>query len=182
MNLLDSLKTCLQGKKTYLAVAIGLLYLLGVWAGLWKLDESVLAAVGLGSIAFLRAWVKNLLPAVALTGFSLSMVCGSLTGCSTPNAAGRVLSSTALTVDSAMQGWGAWVRAGQATPADEAAVKRAYEVYQASMQVARRAYAAYYNTGDRTIWETAATQLETNRDLLLSIVQQLQQPPIPSAP
>jgi hypothetical protein len=45
----------LQGRKTYLAVAIGALYLAGVWAGCWEFDEKILSAVGLGGLAFLRA-------------------------------------------------------------------------------------------------------------------------------
>jgi hypothetical protein len=46
------------------------------------------------------------------------------------------------TVDAAMKGWGDWVRAGKATPTEEAAVKRAYQAYQQSMETAYAAYLA----------------------------------------
>jgi hypothetical protein len=52
---MNEIKEKLQGKKTYFAVAIGLLYLVGVWAGFWEFREDVLAAVGLGGLAFLRS-------------------------------------------------------------------------------------------------------------------------------
>lgn len=75
---MNDLRSALKGKKTYLAVAIGLLYLLGVWAGFWKFDETVLGALGLSGLAFLRAGVGRttvplllalcILPATVLLG------------------------------------------------------------------------------------------------------------------
>ncbi len=52
-------------------------------------------------------------------------------GCTTFKAAAVV----ATTVDGAMNGWGEYVRAGRATPAQEAIVRDAYEKYQKSMLV-----------------------------------------------
>lgn len=44
----------LRGKKTYITVAAGLVYVAGCLLGIWDFDERVLAAFGLGGIAFLR--------------------------------------------------------------------------------------------------------------------------------
>jgi hypothetical protein len=55
----------------------------------------------------------------------------------------RTVGAVSVTVDGAMNGWGAWVRAGKATPEDEAVVRKVYERYQGAMgrlHVAVRAY------------------------------------------
>jgi hypothetical protein len=57
---MDKIKAAVSGKKTYLAIAIGGLYLLGCWAGVWQFDEKVLAGVGLSSVAFLRMGITKL--------------------------------------------------------------------------------------------------------------------------
>ncbi|MHB9009595.1 MAG: hypothetical protein ACYDC1_22000, partial [Limisphaerales bacterium] len=49
----------------------------------------------------------------------------------------RSLGTTTTLVDGAMNGWGDWVRAGQATAGDEAQVRAAYEHYQLAMAAAR---------------------------------------------
>lgn len=69
---MNSLREKLQGKKTYFAVAIGLLYLVGVWAGFWEWDEKVLAAFGLGGIAFLRVALGKVDGKLMLLPFVLS--------------------------------------------------------------------------------------------------------------
>lgn len=56
---MDKIKAALSGKKTYLAVAIGAVYMLGVWAGFWEFNQSILDAVGLGGLAFLRLAVTK---------------------------------------------------------------------------------------------------------------------------
>lgn len=58
MNI-DSLKTQLQGKKTYIAAGMGVLYIAGVFLELWAWDERVLAVFGLSGLAFLRAAVPK---------------------------------------------------------------------------------------------------------------------------
>lgn len=58
MNL-DSIKASLQGKKTYLAAGMGVLYIAGVFLGLWEWDERVLGVFGLGGLAFLRMAVPK---------------------------------------------------------------------------------------------------------------------------
>lgn len=58
MNLANIQKS-LQGKKTYLATGFGLIYLAGVFLGLWEWNETVLAVFGLSGLAFLRAAVPQ---------------------------------------------------------------------------------------------------------------------------
>ena len=58
MNL-EAIKASLQGKKTYLAAGMGVLYIAGVFLGLWEWDERVLGVFGLGGLAFLRMAVPK---------------------------------------------------------------------------------------------------------------------------
>lgn len=50
----------LQGKKTYICAAMGLLYLAGAGAGLWQFDSHVLMALGFGGMAALRAAIGKM--------------------------------------------------------------------------------------------------------------------------
>lgn len=52
----------LPGFKTYLTVAVGIGYLVGVKAGFWRADTDLLAAIGLAAVAFLRAGIAKLPP------------------------------------------------------------------------------------------------------------------------
>jgi hypothetical protein len=97
MEKIDAFKTALRGKKTYLAVAIGALYMLGVWAELWEYNEVVLGSIGLSGLAFLRAAIPKgngtqpgmaaprdttgLMPTLLLVG-TLCLIQVGLTGCS----------------------------------------------------------------------------------------------------
>lgn len=62
-------------------------------------------------------------------------------GCKTPvtaeQAAYRTLGTVVVSVDGAMKAWGSYVETGQATVADEAAVKKAFDKYRNAMRVAR---------------------------------------------
>lgn len=59
-------------------------------------------------------------------------------GCTTPEkTAYRSIATVSVMVDNSMKAWGSWVAQGKATPADEVAVKKAYQVYQASMRTAK---------------------------------------------
>jgi hypothetical protein len=92
-------------------------------------------------------------------------------GCaSLEQTAGKVLSSTAITVDATMQGWAQWVAAGQATPEQEGRVKAAYLQYQMSMQVASSSYQIMVTTNDKTQWEKARDALLANSQTLISLV------------
>ncbi len=56
---MDKIKAVLSGKKTYAAVVVGAVYLLGVWLGFWPFNQAILDAVGLGGLSFLRMAVTK---------------------------------------------------------------------------------------------------------------------------
>lgn len=173
---MDNFKTFLQGKKTYCTAIVGILYLIGVWAELWPLKAEVLSALGFTGLVFLRSGMKQTIEEILRRSFVLAWlaVLGlGATGCETQNASGRLLASTAITVDSAMQGWGEYVRAGQATAKDEAVVKAAYVKYQACMGAAKAAYEHGAGSGEHgagNTWEAAARALRVSRQELLNAV------------
>jgi len=169
MEQITKIKEALQGKKTYFVVAIGLLYVAGVWLGFWEWDERVLAVLGLGSLAFLRAAVKGANKVPLLLVAAVAIAAGP--GCATTNQAGRTLASVAITVDHAMEGWGAYVAAGQATAEEEGAVKGAYEKYQLAMKVASGAYQSAQVTKDLQPWERARVALEGSQEDLLALIE-----------
>jgi hypothetical protein len=109
------------------------------------------------------------------TNLSLLALLVLLTGCTSPETtAYRIIGSTIITVDSAMKGWGDWVRAGKATRGDEVKVKAAYESYQASMSVVEAAVMAYKkNPSEGTALEQALTALEQSKGALIQLIQQL---------
>lgn len=107
------------------------------------------------------------------TNLALVALWALLIGCASPETtAYRIIGSTIITVDSAMKGWGDWVRAGKATRGDEVKVKAAYEHYQASMGVVEAAVMAYkLNPSDGTALEKALTALEQSRGALITLIQ-----------
>ena len=102
---------------------------------------------------------------------ALLLVVACLSGCATAeSAAYRTLGATAYVVDGAMNGWGDWVRAGRATPAQEASVKAAYERYQAAMRVARAAVTAYKTAPDRPALDRALDAVDAARVALIGLL------------
>jgi hypothetical protein len=81
-------------------------------------------------------------------------------GCSTTpqQAAYQGAGTTVVSVDTAMKLWGAYVASNHPGTNTEAAVKSAYEKYQASMAVVCDAGAAYSATGGTNATATAALQ------------------------
>lgn len=79
----------------------------------------------------------NRLTFLALAALLFAVGCANL-----ETTAYRTIGTTAVTVDGAMKGWGDWVRAGKATPKDEAVVKAAYSKYQASIGTLKAAVIA----------------------------------------
>lgn len=164
----------LRGKKTYFAVAIGVLYVAGCGLGFWPLDDTVLIAVGLGGLGG-AAWLRRLLGRRDGGGGSAAVLlalCGVLAagGCATANAPGRVLATAALAVDAGMRGWAAYVGTGRATAEAEAQVRAAYVRYQAAEAAAERAYLAASRLGEPAIWESARPALAAAQgDLLRTI-------------
>jgi hypothetical protein len=95
----------------------------------------------------------------------------ALCACATfQDTAGKLLVSTALTVDAAMTGWGKWVRDGHATAGDEAKVRAAYEQYQRAMEMAKNAYIAYAATHDKTAFAPASAALTASATTLTALV------------
>lgn len=111
--------------------------------------------------------------AIALLGF---------TGCATSpqQSAGKTLSSIAVSVDSAMQGWAKWVVIQRNNPAasqaeilkNEGKVKTAYENYQAAMRLAKGAYLSAVTdpTVGATALDSAMLVLKENEKSLLNLI------------
>jgi hypothetical protein len=157
----------LRGKKTYLAAAMGAVYVLGALAGLWEWDEKIVALFFAGGLASLRA-------GVARNGSMMLVAMATLTGCSTPErTAYQATGTVAVTVDAAMLGWGDYVRAGRATPEDEALVKAAYQHYQAAMRTARAVTWSYLDAGgaDRGPLLDAIDALDASKNELVTLIE-----------
>ena len=98
-----------------------------------------------------------------------------LTACATyKDNAGKLLASTALTVDATMRGWGAYVRLGKATDDQQAKVRAAYEQYQLAMQAAQAAFTVLIATGNQPAWTTASSTLTSKSTSLTALVQSFQ--------
>lgn len=120
-----------------------------------------------------------LLPAV-LAGIAVG---GS--GCATSNPEGRILASTAQTVDAGMKGWAIWVADARADAYSETRVKEMYGRYQLAMEGAQTAYIVWQKTGEKNAWERASITLKTTRDKLLNLIDVFQhpvKPPVPATP
>lgn len=95
--------------------------------------------------------------------FLLGFACLALPACKNlETTAYRTIGATAISVDGAMSGWGDYVRAGLAKPSEEAAVKAAYEKYQAAMQVLKIAV--------RNVKESPSANGEAQLDRVLRTV------------
>lgn len=99
-----------------------------------------------------------------------------VTGCQTQNSAGRVLASTVMTVDAAMQGWGTYVRTAHPPASEEAQVKLAYEQYQVAEMAAEQAYLAYVKSGDVSSWVKASNAMVAARESLVTLIAMLNPP------
>jgi hypothetical protein len=117
--------------------------------------------------------MKRLLTSVA----SLLALSWLLNSCVTENIEGRLLASTAQTVDATMKGWAIWVVDGNASEYAEARVKGAYGRYQLAMDAAKAAYLAWHKTGEKDTWEQASATLKASRDSLLKLIESFQVPP-----
>lgn len=113
------------------------------------------------------------------TWMLLAVVGLVLTGCATQNAAGRLLATTAITVDSSMQGWGEYVRSGQASEADEVVVRGLYARYQVCFRAAKEIYqqgagsTEPFDGAQGRQWEEAAEALRNSRQVLINAVNAL---------
>lgn len=57
---MNTILTLLQGRRTYLAVVVGLAYLAGAKLGYWQIDSELMGLIGFTCAAFLRAAIANL--------------------------------------------------------------------------------------------------------------------------
>lgn len=95
-----------------------------------------------------------------------------LIGCATfSDTAGKVLASTAQTVDSTMHGWAAYVNTKHISAGDQLPVRKAYGQYQLAMAAAEAAYISLLKTGDRTAWTKAADALIASQASLIAAIQ-----------
>jgi hypothetical protein len=112
------------------------------------------------------------------TAITLAIGLALLVGCTTfTNSAGKVLASSAMTVDAAMQGWATWVSMGKAGPTQETQVKAAYQKYQVAIQTATLAYQAAVVSGDQTAWKQAETVLTQTQSSVLNLISQFTKTP-----
>jgi len=168
MNI-TSLLQLLSGKKTYFTSAAIIGLLIAQWAGWLKIDPAVYTALMAAAVAFLRAGIAKgpddsqptapagtatssmklpLMLALACLTLTLFTTGALMTGCGTTpqKVAYQAAGTTTVSVDTAMSLWGAYVAANHPPVAQEAAVKAAYEKYQASMATACDAGAIYAAT------------------------------------
>ncbi|MHB1309327.1 MAG: hypothetical protein ACYC23_19795 [Limisphaerales bacterium] len=86
----------------------------------------------------------------------------------------RSLGTTTTLVDGAMNGWGDWVRAGQATAGDEAQVRAAYEHYQLAMAAARSTVlATTADSATESDLERALAAVDAASAALVQLISQL---------
>jgi hypothetical protein len=108
----------------------------------------------------MKSKYKVFLRIIALGVLSLTLLLVVLfTGCGSPNTAtviGKTEGIAIPTVNGAMLGWAAWVKAGNATQAQVDAVKHGYNVYYASQLQASNAVDAWF----LVIGNTNATQAQ----------------------
>lgn len=97
-----------------------------------------------------------------------------LSGCQNPDRAAYVTAGTVITsVDSAMNAWGDFVRAGLSKPEQEVRVKDAYQKYQIATRTLRTVVRSYKNSPqDEARYETALRVVEAASADLISIVRQ----------
>lgn len=112
----------------------------------------------------------------ALLTFTLCLTL-ALCGCASwQSTSGKVLTSSALTVDATMKGWAKWSATHPVSEQTHASVRGAYEKYQAAMAVAVEAYADAVNSGERTAWGNAREALELALSALTTLTQSSQKP------
>ncbi len=102
-----------------------------------------------------------------------------LTGCATfNNSAGKLLASTAATVDTSMKAWASYVVVAKIDADGQREVRNAYVKYQAAMATAETAYVALVKDGNRPTWETARTVLAATTASLTDLINLFMHPPL----
>ncbi len=116
--------------------------------------------------------MRNIAPIIALAVL--------LTGCTTltNDAAGKLLASTAATVDKTMQAWATYVVVAKIDAEGQREVKMAYVKYQAAMATAETAYVALVKDGNKITWESAKTVLTATSGQVTSMINLFMHPPL----
>jgi len=109
-------------------------------------------------------------PLLLVIGAGLAIL---VAGCQTTNTPGRILASTAQTVDVAMKGYMQCVKAGLIKPEQENNVRAAYTIYQTTEAAAESACLAYAKTGDKAAWDRAAGALQAAQSDLVTLIDLL---------
>lgn len=104
-----------------------------------------------------------------------TVVIGCSGGCANPErTAYQTTGVVVLSVDVAMNGWGDYVRAGKATPEDEAKVKAAYEKYQAIVRTQSAAVRSAINSPEgESVFNTALNAIDAARIDLVNLITSL---------
>lgn len=189
MNNLNALLQFVSGKKTYLtSLATGVL-LFGDWQHWWQIPDQVYLAMMAAAVAFLRAGIAKgpddptIDPPAAPAGgtgssiakIPLMLAFASLAlliiGCNTTSqqVAYQGAGTAVVSVDTAMNLWGAYVQAEHPSTNVELEVKAAYEKYQASMAVACDAGAAYAASSVTNNVASGSTNALQNSAALLAL-------------
>lgn len=121
-----------------------------------------------------RLRTKLALCAILLLPVSLVATVG-FGGCANPERTAYVSTGVVtITVDGAMNGWGDYVRAGKATPEDEAKVKAAYQKYQASIRALKAAVLSSVNApNEQEILMTALNAIDAAKNELINLITSL---------
>jgi predicted small secreted protein len=121
----------------------------------------------------INKYIKGLL----LIGATVALLINN-TACNTVRGTGgKVIASTALSVDAAMKGWAQYVVSGKATPVQEQNVREYYRRYQIAILVAHDAYAQSVTSNDTTAFKQAIDVLNTQKAQIISLIQRFMASP-----
>ena len=110
--------------------------------------------------------------------FCLLLPAGAITACKSPEqTAYRIVGSTVTLVDTSMNIWGDYVRAGKATNAQQAQVRAIYEKYQAAMRVVKDAVLSLKttSTADQAVWLNVTSAMDATANDLVILINKLTQ-------
>jgi hypothetical protein len=108
----------------------------------------------------------------------LLLPAGAITACKSPEqGAYRIVGSTVTLVDTTMNIWGDYVRAGKATDAQQAQVKALYETYQAAMRTVKAAVLSLKTTSttDQATWLNVTQAMDAAANDLVILINKLTQ-------
>ena len=105
------------------------------------------------------------------TLLSILLVSSLLVSCASyTTTAGKLLTSTAVTVETARQSWVKYVEIHGITQQQDEKARAVYRQYQEAMVLAQSAYASLMKTGDKIAWNDASKSLQAASTYLLAII------------